>query len=318
MDMIENIRSKDGITYFDMDSDITVVKFVIPLGFADMIQRSGYAHLIEHMIIQTNKKYLTYLEKQGIQFNAETKDCLTEYIFIDLQSKILLEELKTGNLEKIFDTGFEENSLAIEKGTIAQEHLLLSNQMEEAEVSKMIGSPEEIANFQLEKADKIRQKNYSKYDTMVFANSFHETPILKGGNIAVDEMNWFEKVDFLAISRFSNGIELKLKRDLYSEILTYCLRIWFCDMLKEYRLKVEHSMEQIHLKIVGNIENIESMVQYKQNAYHYYYLLLTSFKYLCNEVTYVTQHLTNPMDIEKIYMENNWEGKFCEKILCQK
>lgn len=316
MDMTKNIRSENGITYFDLDSDITVVKFVIPLGFADLIQRSGYAHLIEHMIIQANKKYLTYLEKQGIQFNAETKDCMTEYIFIDLQSKMLLDELKRGNLEKIFDTKFEENELTIEKGTIAQEHLLLSNQMEEEEVSKMIGNPKEIANFQLEKTDKIRQKKYSKYDTMVFTNSFGKETAFKSEKKIVNEHEWFERIKFLNVNRFSNGIELKIEKSLYAEILAYNLRILFCDMLKEYKLKVEHSMEDINVKIIGDIEKIESVMQYKQNAYHYYYLLLTSFKHLCNEVTYVTKHLANNIDIEKLYMENNWEEKFCEKISC--
>lgn len=316
MDMIENIRTKENITYFDMDSDITVVKFVIPLGFADLIQKSGYAHLIEHMIIQANKKYLTYLEKKGIQFNAETKDCLTEYIFIDLQSQVLLEELKTGNLEKIFDTKFEENFLTIEKGTITQEHLLLSNQMEEAYVSNMIGSKEEISKFQLSRADKIRQKNYSKYDTLIFSNAFSEKPIENSKYCDIDPDTWFEKIEFLQISRFSNGMELKLKRDLNAEILTYFLRILFCDMLKEYILKVVHSTKHIHLKLLGNIEKLESIIQYKQNAYHYYYLQLTSFKYLCNEVTYFTKHLTNNMDIEKLYMQNSWEEKFFEKIIC--
>ena len=44
---------------------------------------------------------------------------------------------------------------------------------------------------------------------------------------------------------------------------------------------------------------------------------LTSFKYLCNEVTYVTQYLTNTIDIEKVYMSSDWEEKLCEKIIGQ-
>jgi len=56
MDMIENIQKrKDGTVQFQMDSDVVVIKFLIPLGFADLIQKSGYAHLIEHMIVQSNK-----------------------------------------------------------------------------------------------------------------------------------------------------------------------------------------------------------------------------------------------------------------------
>ena len=204
-----------------------IFNLIITIIIYPLIQKSGYAHLIEHMIIQANKKYLTYLEKQGIQFNAETKDCMTEYIFIDLQSELLLDELKEGNLEKIFDTGFKEEALAIERGTIAQEHLLLSNQMDEADVSEMIGNREEIANFKLARADTIKKGIYSKYHT-------------------------------------------------------------------------------------------RGIIQYKSNAYHHYYLLLTSFKYLCNEVTYVTQHLVNNIDIEKVYMSGNWEEKLCEKIDNQK
>jgi len=59
--------------------------------------------------------YLTYLEKQGIQFNAETKDSMTEYIFIELQDGILQEELDSGNLEEIFGTEFKEEGLSIGK-----------------------------------------------------------------------------------------------------------------------------------------------------------------------------------------------------------
>ena len=317
MYLIENIRDQDGIIYFDMDSDVTVVKFIIPLGFADMIQKSGYAHLIEHMIIQANKQYLTRLEKQGIQFNAETKDCMTEYIFIDLQSDLLMTELKKGNLEKIFKTEFNEKEVQIERGTIAQEHLLLCNQMEEDDVDEMIGNCEEIQDFELSRANKIRDTIYSKYNAMVFANS--GVPEVKNcrEHIHIDEYHWFNEVTFLKIEKGNGYSEIELKRDINSEILTYCLRILFCDMLKEYKLKIKRTNERICVKILGNIGNIKSVIQYKNNAYHHYYLLLTSFKYLCNEVTYVTQYLTNTIDIEKVYMSSDWEEKLCEKIIGQ-
>lgn len=318
MDMMDNIRYQGDIIYFDMNSDVTIVKFLIPLGFADLIQKSGYAHLIEHMIIQANKKYLTYLEKQGIQFNAETKDCMTEYIFIDLQSELLLDELKRGNLEKIFDTGFNEEALAIERGTIAQEHLLLSNQMDEADVSEMIGNREEIANFKLARADTIKKGIYSKYHTMVFTNS--GIPEIKNDRheANIDEFHWFEDITFYKFVKGSDYVEIEMNRDIYSEILTYCLRILFCDMLKDYGIKIKRCKEDISVKIIGDVNNIRGIIQYKSNAYHHYYLLLTSFKYLCNEVTYVTQHLVNNIDIEKVYMSGNWEEKLCEKIDNQK
>ena len=41
MDMMDNIRYQGDIIYFDMNSDVTVVKFVIPLGFADLIQKTA-------------------------------------------------------------------------------------------------------------------------------------------------------------------------------------------------------------------------------------------------------------------------------------
>lgn len=314
MDMIENIRHEEGVIYFDLDSDVTVVKFVIPLGFADLIQKSGYAHLIEHMIIQANKKYLVHLEKQGIQFNAETKDCMTEYIFIDLQSNLLLDELKKGNLEKIFRTEFKEESLEIERGTIAQEHLLLCNQMDEADVSDMIGKREEIENFKLMRADSLRKDIYSKYNTMVFTNSV--IPEVKNckEDVYIDEANWFDNITFLKFIRCSEYVEFEMEKELHAEILTYCLRILFCDMLRSFGLKIQRLGEIICIRIIGNIENIESVIQYKSNAYHHYYLLLTSFKYLCNEVTYVTQHLVNNIDIKKMYMSSNWEEKLYEKI----
>lgn len=314
MDISGNIRHQNGIIYFDMDSDVTVVKFVMPLGFVDLIQKNGYAHLIEHMVIQENKKYLTHLEKQGIQFNAETKDCMTEYIFIDLQSDLLLDELKNGNLEKIFKTEFKEESLEIEKGTIAQEHLLLSTQMDEADVSDMIGNREEIANFKLARADGIKEDIYPKYSTMVFTNS--GIVEIKNGRegIYIDEANWFNEVTFLNFVRCQDYTEFEVKSGIHSEILAYCLRILFCDTILDYRLKLQRYEENIRIKIIGDIDNIKNVIQYKSNAYHHYYLLLTSFKYLCNEVTYVTYHLVNNIDIEKMYMSDDWEEKLFEKI----
>lgn len=315
MDMIENIqKQEDGTVRFQMDSDVVVIKFLIPLGFADLIQKSGYAHLIEHMIVQSNKKYLTYLEKQGIQFNAETKDSMTEYIFIELQDGILQEELDSGNLEEIFETEFEQKGLSIEKNTILQEHLLLCSRLDEAEVNEMIGSREEIEEFELDKAKKIHEGQEGTYSTIIFGKLEQENREDARLEKMIFEEEWIEKVSFEEIIRQDNKVEIHVKKDRYGEVLSYCLRILFCGMVTDYALKIVHKSDIIKIVLEGNIRQLREVNQYKENAYHHYYLLLTSFKYLCNEVTYVTRYLEGNPDIEKTYFQSDWEEKLCDKI----
>ncbi len=315
MDMIENIqKQEDGTVRFQMDSDVVVIKFLIPLGFADLIQKSGYAHLIEHMIVQSNKKYLTYLEKQGIQFNAETKDSMTEYIFIELQDGILQEELDSGNLEEIFETEFEQKGLSIEKNTILQEHLLLCSRLDEAEVNEMIGSREEIEEFELNKAKKIHAGQEGTYSTIIFGKLEQENREDARLEKMIFEEEWIEKVSFEEIIRQGNKVEIHVKKDQYGEVLSYCLRILFCGMVTDYALKIVHKSDIIKIVLEGNIRQLREVNQYKENAYHHYYLLLTSFKYLCNEVTYVTRYLEGDPDIEKTYFQSDWEEKLCDKI----
>lgn len=315
MDMIENIqKQEDGTVRFQMDSDVVVIKFLIPLGFADLIQKSGYAHLIEHMIVQSNKKYLTYLEKQGIQFNAETKDSMTEYIFIELQDGILQEELDSGNLEEIFETEFEQKGLSIEKNTILQEHLLLCSRLDEAEVNEMIGSREEIEEFELNKAKKIHEGQEGTYSTIIFGKLEQENREDARLEKMIFEEDWIEKVSFEEIIRQDNKVEIHVKKDRYGEVLSYCLRILFCGMVTDYALKIVHKSDIIKIVLEGNIRQLREVNQYKENAYHHYYLLLTSFKYLCNEVTYVTRYLEGNPDIEKTYFQSDWEEKLCDKI----
>lgn len=315
MDMIENIqKQEDGTVRFQMDLDVVVIKFLIPLGFADLIQKSGYAHLIEHMIVQSNKKYLTYLEKQGIQFNAETKDSMTEYIFIELQDGILQEELDSGNLEEIFETEFEQKGLSIEKNTILQEHLLLCSHLDEAEVNEMIGSREEIEEFELDKAKKIHEGQEGTYSTIIFGKLEQENREDARLEKMIFEEDWIEKVSFEEIIRQDNKVEIHVKKDRYGEVLSYCLRILFCGMVTDYALKIVHKSDIIKIVLEGNIRQLREVNQYKENAYHHYYLLLTSFKYLCNEVTYVTRYLEGDPDIEKTYFQSDWEEKLCDKI----
>lgn len=315
MDMIENIqKQEDGTVRFQMDSDVVVIKFLIPLGFADLIQKSGYAHLIEHMIVQSNKKYLTYLEKQGIQFNAETKDSMTEYIFIELQDGILQEELDSGNLEEIFETEFEQKGLSIEKNTILQEHLLLCSRLDEAEVNEMIGSREEIEEFELNKAKKIHEGQEGTYSTIIFGKLEQENREDARLEKMIFEEDWIEKVSFEEMIRQDNKVEIHVKKDRYGEVLSYCLRILFCGMVTDYALKIVHKSDIIKIVLEGNIRQLREVNQYKENAYHHYYLLLTSFKYLCNEVTYVTRYLEGDPDIEKTYFQSDWEEKLCDKI----
>lgn len=315
MDMIENIqKQRDGTVRFQMDSDVVVIKFLIPLGFADLIQKSGYAHLIEHMIVQSNKKYLIYLEKQGIQFNAETKDSMTEYIFIELQDGILQDELSSGDLEQIFETEFEEKGLSIEKNTILQEHLLLCSRLEEAEVNEMIGSREEIEKFELDRAKKIHNEQDGKYSTIIFGNFEQDDREDFRLKKMTFEEDWIEKVTFEEVIRGEHKVEILVKKDKYGELLSYCLKILFCGMVTDYALKIVHKSEHIRIVIKGEVSRLKEVNRYKENAYHHYYLLLTSFKYLCNEVTYVARYLEGNPDIEKTYFKSDWEEKFCDKI----
>lgn len=119
------------------------------------------------------------------------------------------------------------------------------------------------------------------------------------------------------VAKHINGVQILLKKDEYAELLAYFARILFNDAIKDYSINVQHMDKELEISIVGNSETVDRKVmRYKDNAYVHYNILLSSLKFLCNEMGYVTIHKLYRFSLEELYKNSMWEKFLYEKIIC--
>lgn len=88
--------------------DMTIEKYIlIPVKSAEL--GNGYLHLLEHMLIQQNRQWFTYIENENVCFNAITSKDRIEFIFLYFHKTITIDFMK------FFETNFSHENLELEK-----------------------------------------------------------------------------------------------------------------------------------------------------------------------------------------------------------
>lgn len=316
MNIVDNISASKNLYIKPIKSDITVVKYIFSAGYSNTEYTSGYAHLIEHMIIQVNKEYLTGLEKKGIHFNAETKECTTEFYFIELEEGVLLKELENEILDKMFEKKLTSEALEIEKKTIIQEHMLLCEKLDESKVDNIIGNKKEIESFQLEIANEMKDTYYENCFKVVVTNIDRMQIATNKISVRDCNENWVNKISILKVIKNVDEMRFLLKKDQYAELLVYFLRILFNDVVRECSIDILDTDEEIEIVILGNKYDItEKVLRYKENAYVHYNILLSSLRFMCDEMSYIIVHKLYIFNLERLYKASEWEKFIYEKIV---
>ncbi|WFR56985.1 insulinase family protein [Anaerocolumna sp. AGMB13025] len=318
MDFFKSLYKISEYDYwFDLDSKTAVIKFMIPYGYLSDGENKGYAHLMEHMIIQENKEYFKELEQQGIQFNALTSEYMTEFVFLDAEGHQLTQQLKSGSLKLAFLKFFRKESLELEQKTILEEHALLSNRTGRVEADTMIGTTEEIKNFNLAVLNRLKREIYQNYHTILFGPAVFFNPEKTHYERYKENRKlkrWSERIDIIEAVKKpdGSGINLLLQADLYGELFAYCMHILFSDLIGGYTLEIKKKPKLIVLEIRGAMDELGEVLKYKVNSFYRYDILFSSFQFLCKEITYLLYCMSERVDLEKAYLEENWEDKLYE------
>ena len=140
------------------DSPIDILKLIVPIGFDTQEVDTGYAHLIEHLVIRSNYDILGDIEVHGGWFNGTTREHEMEIVIYcdpdsgDYSVEELVDKLRL-TFKNLTQKEFEEELDVIQKEYSA---LILRDAPES--VGRRIGNLSQIGMFELDKAEDIISK----------------------------------------------------------------------------------------------------------------------------------------------------------------
>lgn len=313
--MIENnlLTDSKGCLYCDIkDNPLSLASIILPYGYSSSEFERGYAHLMEHMVIRSNQDYFNFLESQGIIYNAETQAEKTLFTFLDFSRKVLDNEID--HLENILKTEFCQEDLDIEKKTIAQEYLYRTSICTFEAVNEAIGTPEEISRFDLKGLSTAREAAL-KHHKMLYISPAPERlkKILKKSKRQELTNDWYKKINILNISSNENTINIRLKNDIYSELLAYSLNILCTCSFEQYKMGRHKNDDTIEIKLYFNKEQLIAMFKDKKKSFSRYIIYLDTIKVYYQELASCINNIGLDFDVEKCYM-SSWEVKLLESL----
>ena len=295
-----------------VEDPVTLASIIIPYGYSSKEYERGYAHLIEHMVIQSNQEYFNMLESNGIIYNAETQAEQINFTFIDFNSDTLLHE--TEHLGDILKTEFTQKALDIEIKTIYQEHLYRSSTFSLDSVNTALGTVEEINNFDLEKLKKARDIALQKYK-LLFINPEPKRlgKELKKAPVYRINDNWYKNIVITHFENNGNSINIRLKKDIYAELFVYALRILSMCSFDAYEIEHLRSENFIDIKLPFGKEEFLKMIKDKDKIFSRYILYLSTMKVYHQELAYCVNNIGVDFETHKCFM-NEWEEKVIENF----
>lgn len=283
---------------FRCDYDIEVLVLCFPYGYkSDSF--TGYAHLLEHMLIKIGKKEFDDICKNGILFNAVTKEYTTEYMFINLRGGDFLEK-NYRKIESIFsDVQIEktpEKLLEIEKKVILEEFLILENRFQSLAAEQMVGSKYNIRNFSLEEMSNKYYTFYTECKSILLTDSRR----INNKSYSVLPSIQYDFVGNLVVS--SKNQRLLVKNNIEAKIVLFFLHLCINAQLdRKWDAIVEESQELVIIKITGKFN-----INEKQHILSRYFLLCTNLKFYIDEISYLLANNLLGLNIEQAFMED-WE-----------
>ncbi len=296
----------------EIKKNITIITFVVPYGFESKEMDVGYAHLLEHMIIKSNQNYFDYLENRGVNYNAETQDNQIVFTFIDFDRKVLKAEVN--KIRDIFKVKFKESEFESEKKVIEQEYLYQKNKYSEDSIKRSIGSLSTISEFNLNKLNQYKKYISEKVKLLFIDTSPND--YIKGNTLFIKsniELDWYKKINILEVDVEKNNMEIKLEKNIYSDILVYNLKVINEYTIEKSEIKILNDKNYYYLIISDNLEKILLKAGNKKKAFTRYYLLLDTIKILSKECIYFITNMDTNYDLKRCYYDN-WEGWFIEQI----
>lgn len=288
-----------GTIYFPIEGDIEVLTIYYDYGYMSDCN-TGYAHLLEHMIVKINAAEIEKICTEGVLFNAVTREYSTEYTFINLRGgNVLAEQQK--KIEKLFsESRFgekEKQLLSIEKSVIMEEYAILEKRFSAEEAMKMVGSKKQIEVFDIKRLAHVFEQLYKKGKSILLESVENIPQII-------------ENTQYRNVYNFGKDILLQTKKEeLYlrkcneAKIITFFLHICCVSQIsKKWTFEMVEEKNWITVKISGELR-----IDDKEHILKRYCLLCTSLKFYMEEIGWLIRNELLEVDIEKVFFEN-WEG----------
>lgn len=289
--------------YFSIEHNIEIFNVYFNYGY-ESDSNAGYAHLLEHMIIKANQKEWGAFRKNGVQFNAVTKEYTTIFTFLNLRDGNFLFNSKK-NIEEIFKDlhtkGIDHQSLESEKRTILEELSILEKQFSENAAAVMLGNRDEITGFTISKMIEIYMRYYVDLNSIYIGNLADK----KDSYIPIYKKVF--PISYEGIITKKDKSEFVLAACLESNIILYFLHICYVSQLhRDWDMKIYKTVTGIRLKFIGQLR-----IEHKSNILNRYCLSCSNLKMYMDEVSYIVMNNLLEVNIEDMFLEN-WEGVFDE------
>lgn len=289
--------------YFSIEHNIEIFNVYFNYGY-ESDSNAGYAHLLEHMIIKANQKEWSSFWKNGVQFNAVTKEYTTIFTFLNLRNSNFLFHSKK-NIEETFKDlhtkGIDQELLESEKRTILEELSILEKQFSENAAAAMLGNRNEITSFTISKMIEIYMSQYVALNSIYIGNLADK----KDSYIPIHKKVF--PISHEGIVTKKDKSEFALTDCFESNIILYFLHICYVSQLhRGWDMKIYKDAAGIRLKFIGQL-----VLKHKRNILNRYCLSCSNLKMYMDEVSYIVMNNLSEVNIEDMFLEN-WEGVFNE------
>lgn len=286
--------------YFFIDYDMEIFNICFNYGY-NSDNNTGYAHLLEHIMIKVNQEEWSYLQNGGVQFNAVTEEYNTIYTFLNLRNSFFLYQ----NKGKIIDTfrniqirHINQGLFDAEKATITEELSILEKQLSTLAAVNMLGNREEINCFTIEKMQDIYRKQYYAMSSVYIGKLDTQKgyiPIRKKLVLNIDKV----------IVKKKSNLEFCMKKNIETNIILFLLHICHVSQIvRKWDMEIQSDSFEIRIKFTQQIKIIQ-----KSHVLNRYCLLCTNLKMYMEEIKYIMMNDLLELNIEKAFLED-WEGFF--------
>lgn len=246
----------------------------------------GYLHLLEHLWVRSNKKWLDEFEHGMNIFNAMTEKNRITFVFMYSDCRVNTNTL-------VFDMEFNEQDFILEKNTIFEERKMYSNDVND--VNTILGSLDAIAAFDLTVLEKMLQVIDYEIIKFKFSSMFEEEKIQK------DDIR---AIDCSSVIRVDNSL-IKISKSYESKVLLALLRIFkvtndnFC-----YSFENLNDSFEIHIE---SYKDFDFMILNRDKVLKRYRLLLSNLQLEIEDTIYLFDLFGYIPSISEFWHSFNWE-----------
>lgn len=253
--------------------------------------KPGYLHLLEHMLIRTNKKLLDQYEQKNNIYNALTDKKKMNFVFVHKGSDKLPIDFLDNKL-------FQKDDFNIEKNIIMEERKLYLDNF--PSVNEVLGTYNQICEFELDILQSILNSN--QFSIIHFNYSLQSSTEKKTRKIGCFSIHDNDILN--SVIKNEKGYML-LNYSVSSKLIVYFLRILQITIFN-FKANVKQKNNYIEITYSKNID-LSKLPMQKIQIMRIYKIYLNELRFHSQEMIYLIESFGSLIEIEKYWEEVPWE-----------